>query len=135
MRMARTAIAAATFAAAFMAPAAHANAADGHRCTFTFSPATPVLVNGAVVVGGYAECHPAPDEFRLRLRLSFRPRGGDWVVRDLTSTTVQPNPYANVAVRDLECVPGVYRGEYDMAEASGGSMRVENHATSDTILC
>ncbi len=133
-RIATMAVAAAAVLVASAAVVAHAAPEDAHRCVWSFEPSGPIVVAGAAVVGGYAQCNPAPEAFALRLRL-FARSGSGWVLRDEATTTTIPNPWANLAVRDLDCVSGGYRAEYDMAETAGGYTRQENGATTGFVSC
>jgi hypothetical protein len=116
-------------------PIANASPADAHRCAFRFEPSGPVVLHAAVIVGGYAQCNPAPEGFSLTLRLQYRQSSGVWIEKDRATSTEIPNSYLNLAVRELDCLPGAWKGIYDMSETAGGYTRQENGATTTILGC
>ncbi|MCM6778009.1 hypothetical protein NDR87_31060 [Nocardia sp. CDC159] len=113
-------------------PTAHAE--PQWVCGWTFEPRGPFTLHGAVIVGGYVRCNGSVDRFSITLKLQHR-QGGQWIERARATSNDIPRPNLNLAVRDLDCVPGGWRGEYDISETVGGRTRLGNGSSATILSC
>lgn len=133
----KIALAATVFAAlASLAPTAMpaANANIAYPCDFHFFKGQPYVDRGAVIAGGWAECADTPDSFELSLTLEYRPKGGNWEVRDANHAEGIPAPHLNAAVASLDCVPGLWRGRAQLWSTLGGKIYSHPVTTPETII-
>ncbi|MGY4101576.1 hypothetical protein ACW2Q0_18775 [Nocardia sp. R16R-3T] len=80
-------------------------------CDFTFAgPGVPYFASDAVLVGGYANCDPAPETFHVSLELMYKQTGGSWVRRAAATDSKIPNPRLNIATYAGRCEPGAWQG-------------------------
>jgi hypothetical protein len=98
---------------AVQAPTAAAADPEGSRsCAFAIQERRPWVQTGrgepAVIGGGYADCVPAPEWFRVALTLEFKKAGSDWEVRGYDSDEQIPNPRLNIAAW-APCESGAWR--------------------------
>jgi hypothetical protein len=110
-----------TAAAALLVQAPNVHAERGSSpCQFTFAgPSTPYVHAGAVLVGGYANCYPAPENFHVLLELMYKPSGGNWVRRAAQTDSTLPDPRLNIATY-AQCAPGAWQGVATMWVAVDG---------------
>jgi hypothetical protein len=97
---------------AVQAPMAAADPEGSRSCTFAIHERRPWVQTGrgepAVIGGGYADCVPAPEWFRVDLTLEFKKAGSDWEVRGAESDEQIPNPRLNIAAW-APCESGAWR--------------------------
>ncbi|WP_433568139.1 hypothetical protein ACQP1O_43065 (plasmid) [Nocardia sp. CA-151230] len=107
-RVALTCASAATMALTFPAADASAEPVD-NPCNFTFAKGI-YIQTGAVITGGQATCMPKPDSFHIDLRIEYYD-GATWVTTANAGDSTRPDPFLNIAARDLECkTMSSYRG-------------------------
>ncbi|WP_406272426.1 hypothetical protein OH799_32755 [Nocardia sp. NBC_00881] len=99
-------------AVAVEAPSAAAEPNGSRSCSFAFHNGRPYVQTrqgySAVIGGGYTDCVPAPQAFRVELTLEFRKSGSDWEVRGAANDKQIPDPRLNIAAW-APCEPGAWR--------------------------
>lgn len=117
------------------APTADAERATS-PCDFTFAgPGVPYFESDAVIVGGYANCDPAPETFHVSLELKYKQTGGSWVSRAGATDSKIPNPRLNIATYAPRCEPGAWQGIATMwVTVNGVTVSTPKVQTVPTII-